>query len=182
MATESLPRFRTFLVSPDLPASLQPLMELSRNLWWVWHPDAIELFRRLDRQLWETVYHNPVKLLGTVTQERLSHFAQDEGYLAHLKRTHDAFRDDMEQKGWFQQAHPNEQTSSVPSETVVPTVAPPIHRLVAYFSAEFGIHESLPIYSGGLGILAGDHLKSASEIGLPLVGVGLLYRNGYFQR
>ena len=182
MADASLPRFRTFLVSPDLPPSLQPLMELSKNLWWVWHPDAIELFRRLDRQLWDSVYHNPVKLLGTISQERLLKFAQDEGYLAHMKRTYDAFREDMEQTGWFQLTHPNPQTTSVPSETTVPTAATPIPRLAAYFSAEFGIHESLPIYSGGLGILAGDHLKSASEIGLPLVGVGLLYRNGYFQQ
>ena len=182
MANVDLPRFRTFLVSPDLPAALQPLMELSRNLWWVWHPDAIELFRRLDRQLWETVYHNPVKLLGLISQERLSQFAQDDGYLAHMNRTYRAFRDDMERTGWFHTAHPNEDTTAVPADTVVPTAATPIPRLVAYFSAEFGIHESLPIYSGGLGILAGDHLKSASEIGLPLVGVGLLYRNGYFQQ
>lgn len=156
---------RTFQVFPDVPEALQPLVELAGNLWWVWHPDAVDLFRRLDRDLWTKVYHNPVKLLGVVDQAKLAAAARDEGYLAHMHRVHDAFRLHMEAHGWF---HANYGQNK--------------NLLVAYFSAEFGLHESLPIYSGGLGILAGDHLKSASEIGLPLVGVGLLYRNGYFQQ
>jgi starch phosphorylase len=159
------PSLRTFQVFPDIPAPLMPLLELAHNLWWVWHPDAVELFRRLDRQVWEEVYHNPVKLLGTITQDKLAAAAEDEGYLAHMKRVVDAFKLHMGEHGWFHEKHKDKQK-----------------MLVAYFSAEFGLHESLPIYSGGLGILAGDHLKSASEIGLPLVGVGLLYRNGYFQQ
>jgi starch phosphorylase len=170
MADFLTPSIRTFQVFPDVPAALQPLLELANNLWWVWHPDAVELFRRLDRQLWDDVYHNPVKLLGVIDQTKLSAASTDDGYMAHMNRVHQAFKAHLSEPGWFQKSHP---------------ANPPVGKnpfLVAYFSAEFGIHESLPIYSGGLGILAGDHLKSASEIGLPLAGVGLLYRNGYFQQ
>jgi starch phosphorylase len=159
------PNIRTFQVFPDVPLSLRPLLELAHNFWWVWNPDAVELFRRLDRQLWDAVHHNPVRLIGQIDQARLMDAATDDGYLAHLKRVHAAFREHVDSPGWFRDAHNDSDKLSV-----------------AYFSAEFGIHESLPIYSGGLGVLAGDHLKSASELGLPLVGVGLLYRNGYFQQ
>lgn len=159
------PNIKTFQVFPDVPAPLQPLLELANNFWWVWHPDAVELFRRLDRKLWEEVYHNPIKLLGQVSQIKLADAAEDDGYLAHLKRVYSAFKEHLSEKGWYESTHGEKGK-----------------LLTAYFSAEFGIHESLPIYSGGLGILAGDHLKSASEIGLPLIGVGLLYRNGYFQQ
>src|SRR4051812_23702436 len=159
------PNIRTFQVFPDVPDSLEPLLELSQNLWWAWNPDALELFRRLDRQLWDEVYHNPVKMLGIIDQTKLVAASQDEAYLAHLQRVHAAFKAHLRGKGWFKEKHPDKS------------------RLrIAYFSAEFGLHESLPIYSGGLGILAGDHLKSASELGVPLVAVGLLYRNGYFQQ
>jgi starch phosphorylase len=183
MAEASMPTVRMFQVSPDVPPPLAPLMELARNLWWVWHPDAVELFRRLDRKLWEDVYHNPVKMLGLISQDRLAKFAHDEGYLAHLKRIHDAFKLHLSEEGWFQQAHKEAEGGPSLTSSVVATAGSKTNkRLVAYFSAEFGLHESLPIYSGGLGILAGDHLKSSSEIGLPLVGVGLLYRNGYFQQ
>ena len=162
---EVSPTIRTFQVFPDLPLALAPLLELAKNLWWVWHPDGVELCRRLDRKLWDDVYHNPVKLLGTIAQAKLSAAAQDEGFIAHLSRIHATFKEHMTGKGWYNEAHSDKQK-----------------LLTAYFSAEFGLHESLPIYSGGLGILAGDHLKSAAELGLPLVGVGLLYRNGYFQQ
>jgi starch phosphorylase len=161
----STPNVRTFQVTPDLPQPLAPLLELSKNLWWVWNTDAAEIFRRLDRKLWEEVRHNPVKLLGTIDQGKLAAAAADSGYLAHLRRVQEAFRADLASPGWFKTTHADQDK-----------------MLVAYFSAEFGIHESLPIYSGGLGVLAGDHLKSASELGLPLVAVGLLYRNGYFQQ
>jgi glycogen phosphorylase len=156
---------RTFQVFPDVPQALQPLVELAHNFWWVWQPDAAELFRRLDRDLWTTVYHNPVKLLGSISQERLIDAASDGGYLAHLARVYAQFRQHMDEPGWYKTNYPKDDA---------------LH--VAYFSAEFGLHESLPVYSGGLGILAGDHLKSAAEIGLPLVGVGLMYRNGYFEQ
>ena len=165
VASPIVPNIRTFQVFPDVPESLQPLLELAKNLWWVWNPDAAELFRRLDRTLWEQVYHNPVKLLGSIDQTKLAAAAKDDGYLAHLQRVYAAFRGHLDGRGWFAEAHPDKR-----------------EMRVAYFSAEFGLHESLPIYSGGLGILAGDHLKSASELGMPLVAVGLLYRNGYFQQ
>ncbi len=165
MADKTLPTIRTFQVFPDVPAALKPLTEMSQNLWWVWHPEAVEMFRRLDRDLWDTVYHNPVKFLGAIDQSKLAAAALDEGYLSHMNRVYDAFTRHLREHGWFKTAHPEKSA-----------------LLVAYLSAEFGLHESLPIYSGGLGVLAGDHLKSASEIGLPLVGVGLLYRNGYFEQ
>jgi glycogen phosphorylase len=163
------PNLKTFQVFPELPAQLQPLLEMANNLWWVWHPDAMELFRRLDRDLWEEVYHNPVKLLGIIDQKKLANAAANDGYRAQLARVYDAFQAHLKEAGWFGKAHADLAEQKTPFR-------------VAYFSAEFGLHESLPIYSGGLGVLAGDHLKSASEIGLPLVGVGLLYRNGYFQQ
>lgn len=159
------PTIRTFQVFPDLPESLAPLLELANNLWWTWNPDGVELFRRLDRKLWAAVNHNPVKLLGVIEQSKLVSASQDDGYLSHMKRVYESFKAHLSEPGWYQKTHGDKNK-----------------LLVAYFSAEFGIHESLPIYSGGLGILAGDHLKSASELGLPLVGVGLLYRNGYFQQ
>src|SRR3954447_14156330 len=165
MADTLAPTIRTFQVFPDLPEPLEPLLKLAHNLWWVWQPDAVELFRRLDRKLWEEVYHNPVKLLGVIDQTKLASAAQDDGYLAHMRRVYDEFQKHLNEKGWFNETHPEKAKTQV-----------------AYFSAEFGLHESLPIYSGGLGILAGDHLKSASELGVPLVAVGLLYRNGYFQQ
>src|SRR5688500_615484 len=163
--TPSQPTIRTFQVFPDVPTTLQPLLDMAQNLWWVWHPDAAELFRRLDRKLWDEVYHNPVKLLGICSQGKLAAAATDEGFLAHMNRVYSAFKAHLAEPGWYAEHHADKSD-----------------LLVAYFSAEFAVHESLPIYSGGLGILAGDHLKSASEIGLPLIAVGLLYRNGYFQQ
>src|SRR5580658_9002586 len=165
MADFQSPNIRTFQVFPEVPKALTPLLELANNLWWVWHPDAVEVFRRLDRDLWEQVYHNPVKMLGTINQAQLAQMAADDGYLAHLNRVHAQFKQHLDEPGWYNKTYGDKT-----------------NLRVAYFSAEFGIHESLPIYSGGLGVLAGDHLKSASEIGVPLVGVGLLYRNGYFQQ
>jgi starch phosphorylase len=142
------------------------LKELAYNMWWCWNPEAIDLFRRLDPLVWDLTYHNPVKMLGTISQERLASKAEDDGFLAHLERVCVAF-DDYINTGhtWFNKKHgPSEKT------------------MVAYFSAEYGWAESLPLYSGGLGMLAGDHIKSASDLGVPLVGVGLLYRVGYFQQ
>ena len=165
------PNIRTFQVFPDVPAALQPLLELARNLWWVWHPDGLELFRRLDRDLWDEVSHNPIKMLGVIDQKKLAAAAANDGYMAHLNRVYQSFKDHLARRATGSRPnHPQEKGEGKNPFTV------------AYFSAEFGIHESLPIYSGGLGILAGDHLKSASEICLPLVGMGLLYRNGYFQQ
>jgi starch phosphorylase len=165
MADINIPTLRTFRVIPDVPSPLEPLRALSQNLWWTWNHDAAELFRRLDRQLWEETRHNPVKLLGSLPQAKFQEFSSDQGYLAQLERVHDRFKKEMTGTCWYSRT---QQEAS--------------QARIAYFSAEFGLHESVPIYSGGLGVLAGDHLKSASELGVPLVGVGLLYRQGYFQQ
>ena len=150
---------------PSLPLRLQPLRDIAVNLWWTWNPEAHELFRRIDRQLWEQVEHNPVKLLGCVTQEHLQRLLETESFLAHMDETHKKLEQYMGEDSWFQKNHSGCQD-----------------MVIAYFSTEFGIHESLPLYSGGLGVLSGDHIKSASELGLPMVGVGLLYRHGYFRQ
>jgi len=155
-------KVRTFTVVPALPEPLRPLRELAYNLWWSWNPDAFNLFRRIDLDLWEEVYHNPVLMLGRVDQRRLEQAAADAGYMAHLNHVMMTLHDYMTAPTWF-----DEHYSDLKD------------RLIAYFSAEFGIHECLPTYSGGLGVLAGDHVKSASDLGLPLVGVSLLYRQGY---
>src|SRR5918998_1429775 len=107
MADAGSPTIRTFQVFPDVPQPLQPLLEMAHNLWWVWHPDAVELFRRLDRKLWEDVYHNPVNLLGAIAQSKLAQAAADEGYLAHMNRVYASFKAHLNEKGWFQEAHPD---------------------------------------------------------------------------
>ena len=156
----------TFRVIPSLPASLERLRDLACNLSWAWNPDAIDLFRRLDRDLWETTLHNPVLMLGTIRQERLEEAMADDGFMAHLERVgRDLDRYMQAKNTWYSKTYPDTDGARI-----------------AYFSAEFGLTESLGIYAGGLGILAGDHLKSASDLGLPLVGVGLLYQQGYFRQ
>ena len=156
----------TFRVIPSLPDSLERLRNLAHNLWWAWNHEAIELFRRLDRDLWEDTGHNPVLMLGAIRQKRLEQVAEDDGFMAHLDRVYREF-DRYLQNGsaWYGKAHADRAGVRI-----------------AYFSAEFGLTESLGIYAGGLGILAGDHLKSASDLGLPFVGVGLLYQQGYFRQ
>ena len=157
---------KTFHVRPALPERLQALEELAYNLRWSWDHETIGLFRRLDRDLWEEAGHNPVLMLGSISQDRLHDAAQDEAFLAHMDRVAADLREYVGRSStWYQKAH-----------------GPSSRPLVAYFSMEFGLTECLPIYSGGLGILAGDHLKSASELGVPLVGVGLLYQKGYFRQ
>ncbi|MCA9312415.1 MAG: alpha-glucan family phosphorylase, partial [Phycisphaerales bacterium] len=161
----------SFRVIPDLPAPLQPLQEIAHNLWWTWHPEATDLFARLNRDLWEQTHHNPVKLLGMLDQDTLERVARDRSYLHSLGSVHARFRHHLERLGWFQKEY---------AGLVTPNGESPLR--VAYFSAEFGFTECFQIYSGGLGCLAGDHVKSASELGLPLCGVGLLYRCGYFHQ
>jgi len=156
---------RSFMVLPALPEPLRPLRDLAYNLWWTWNPDAFELFRRLDLDLWRELRHNPVAMLSQMRQERLDRLASDPAYIASLRRVLDAMNAYSEQPTWFDKHYGDRPVGTV-----------------AYFSAEFGLHECLPIYSGGLGTLAGDHLKSASDLGIPLVGVGLLYRQGYFHQ
>ncbi len=156
---------QTFTVTPSLPEPLAPLRELAYNLRWAWNHDAIELFRRLDDDLWEAT-HNPVIMLGTIDQARLEKAAEDPGFLAHLERVvRDLDAYVTGESTWFNRIHGSTDG-----------------HLVAYFSAEFGLIECLSIFAGGLGVLAGDHLKSASDLGVPLVGIGLLYQQGYFKQ
>ncbi|WP_413199595.1 alpha-glucan family phosphorylase [Nostoc piscinale] len=154
---------RTFNVSPSLPPRLEPLRRLAYNLHWDWNVETKDLFRRLDRDLWESSHHNPVLMLGTISQARLLEVVEDDGFLAQMDRAARQLDDYLQEGTWYQK-----QRAQKPKECY------------AYFSAEFGLVDCLPVYSGGLGVLAGDHLKSASDLGLPLVGVGLLYQQGYF--
>jgi starch phosphorylase len=164
----------TYRVIPSLPAKLERLRELACNLWWCWNHEAIELFRRLDRDLWESTGHNPVLMLGTIRQERLEQMSEDDGFMAHCDRVCRSFdRYKSSKSTWYHKNYGESEGSDPASQAE--------HR-IAYFSAEFGLTESLSIYAGGLGILAGDHLKSASDLGLPFIGVGLLYQQGYFRQ
>ncbi|MEM9882440.1 MAG: alpha-glucan family phosphorylase [Planctomycetota bacterium] len=166
MLRSDLARIRRFEVIPSLPVPLRPLLEIAHNLAWSWSPDAADLFVRLDRELWEQKHHNPVAVLGAASQDRLDAAAQDEGFRHSLERVVESFEQDRDRKPWH----------------VAEGFELPGQPTIAYFCAEFGLAECLQIYSGGLGCLAGDHLKSASELGLPLIAVGLLYRHGYFQQ
>src|SRR3989441_175815 len=164
---------RTYTVLPHLPERLQGLHRLAYNLWWCWNHEAVFLFRRIDDQLFEKLGNSPVKLLGTVEQERLEQLLHDDGFLAHMDRVVEGLDNYMSAATWFQESYADEGASA---EALAKR-----YRL-AYLSAEFGIHESIPVYSGGLGVLAGDHLKSASDLGIPLVGIGLFYGQGYFRQ
>jgi len=160
-----MPRVHAYRVSPSLPVRLQCLHILSLNLRWSWHHPTIELFRRLAPDLWEETGHNPRLILGRIDQKRLAELCVDEAFLAQLDRASADLDEYLAGAGWFAAAHPEAMAIRI-----------------AYFSAEFGLTECIPNYAGGLGILAGDHLKSASDLGLPLVGVGLLYQGGYFHQ
>lgn len=153
-------------VAARLPERLNRLREVAHNLRWTWDSDSIELFRRLDSKLWETTQHNPVAMLGLISQDRLQDAVDDPGFLAHFDRICESLDEYISSKStWYHRAFHLEGD-----------------WCIGYFSMEFGVTECLPIYSGGLGVLAGDHMKSASDLGLPLVGVGLLYKRGYFRQ
>lgn len=173
-------RIKSFRVVPDLPPPLKPLLEIAHNLWWTWHPEAVDLFKRLDRELWQDTYHNPVKLLGLVRQTTLDRAAEDQSFLHQLNTVYARLRAHLTRNSWFQKQYPHFLDGTHAGSGTGETDAPPLR--IAYFSAEFGLTECFQIYSGGLGCLAGDHLKSASELGTPLCGVGLLYRCGYFHQ
>ncbi|MBN1621207.1 MAG: alpha-glucan family phosphorylase [Endomicrobiales bacterium] len=154
-----------FIVTPSLPDKLKPLLEIAYNLWWVWNSDALELFRRVDLDLWDEISHNPIQLLGSVSEERLNELANDDSFLTHLEHIKNNMNRYLQLSTWYSKEQSEYKDCKI-----------------AYFSTEFGLHDSLPFYSGGLGILSGDHLKSASDMGLPLIGIGLLYRYGYFKQ
>lgn len=154
----------SFEVVASLPDSLQPLQKLAANFRWTWHHPTRELFRAIDRPLFEELGHNPVQLVRETPAERLEELSHDRVFLSMLQECSEDLERYLSEPKWFQQTYPGSDAS------------------IAYFCAEFGISESLPIYSGGLGVLAGDHLKSASDLGLPLIGIGLLYMKGYFRQ
>ncbi len=159
-------RIHRFDVQPDIPEALRGLVEIAHNLWYSWTPEVAGLFHRLDPDTWAASGRNPATTLATVPQDVLTKAAEDAGFVAELQRLHARMLEQCNGKAWF-----GSDTDADVSDLTV-----------AYFSLEFGLDQSLPIYSGGLGVLAGDHLKSASDLGLPLIGVGLLYGSGYFRQ
>jgi len=163
-----LPRVRAirrFTVRPVLPPALEPLADLAGNLRWSWHPPTQDVFAAVDDAAWDAVDHDPVRLLGAVGRARWAELAEDGAFVERLNATRADLEGYLTGERWYQRRAGAD--------------AP---RAIAYFSPEFGITAVLPQYSGGLGILAGDHLKAASDLGVPLVGVGLLYRHGYFKQ
>ncbi len=151
---------------PLLPQRLSGLADIAGNLSWSWNRDARAIFRAIDPQIWTRYRHDPLRILNEVSGERLAQCAADPDFLARydaIMRWHQAEQSD--DHTWFAQTYPDQRRSTI-----------------AYFCAEFGFYHSVPIYSGGLGVLAGDHCKTASDLGVPLVGVGILYRHGYFDQ
>ncbi|MBI4979229.1 MAG: alpha-glucan family phosphorylase [Spirochaetes bacterium] len=160
-----MPTIKKYLVSSSVPKELAPLKEITQNYWWSWDLGAVNLLRRIDRDVWEKQLHNPTKTLGSVAQQTLANLVGDDAFMTELGRVHADFKEYMSRPAWYDSFR---DTNS--------------RFTIAYFSFEYGIHESLPIYSGGLGVLSGDHLKSASDLGIPLVAMGLLYSRGYFRQ
>lgn len=151
---------------PNIPEELEGLSELSQNLWWTWNPKARALFREIDLEAWESSRGNAVRFLRNVSQAHLDQAATDQNIQRRYREVMKSFEEYCgAEKSWWQTNHGDDTES-----------------LIAYFSAEYGLHEILQTYSGGLGVLAGDHCKSASDLGLPMIAVGLLYRDGYFQQ
>ena len=158
--------FNRITVNPQLPKRIDKITEIANNLWWSWNTEFLRLFKNIDPDLWEKCNKNPVKFLKSVDQERLEKASKDLIFLKEYDKVVENFEDYMNSKNtWFSQKYPNNRSD-----------------LIAYFSAEYGLDQTMAIYSGGLGILSGDHLKSASDLGIPLVAVGLLYKNGYFNQ
>lgn len=158
--------FNRITVNPQLPKRIEKLSEIGYNLWWSWNTEFLKLFKEIDIDLWESVNKNPIKFLKLVTQEKLEKAAQSLEFLKKYDKVVENFEDYMKSKNnWFEKKYPDNKND-----------------VIAYFSAEYGLDQTLAIYSGGLGILSGDHLKSASDLGVPLVAIGLLYKKGYFNQ
>lgn len=158
--------FNRITVNPQLPKRIEKLSEISNNLWWSWNTQFLRLFKKIDKDLWENCEKNPIKFLRQVSQDKLEAVTKDSEFLKDYDEISKEFDDYINSKDtWFSKKYPDNKKD-----------------LIAYFSAEYGLDETIPIYSGGLGILSGDHLKSASDLGIPLVAVGLLYKNGYFHQ
>ena len=158
--------FNRITVNPQLPKRIERITEIANNLWWSWNTEFLRLFKKIDLDLWEKCNKNPVKFLKLVEQSKLEEVAKDSSFLKEYDKVVDDFTGYMNSKNtWFAQKYPENKND-----------------LIAYFSAEYGLDQTIALYSGGLGILSGDHLKSASDLGLPFVAVGLLYKNGYFNQ
>ena len=157
----------SFQVVPNIPPELGELEEIAGNVAFDWNHRARALFSRLDEAEWEQCYYNPVRMLRRVSQERLDEAARDEGFLGEMRGVLHELREYLQKPSWYQNLPDSRKSADL---------------RIAYFGMEFGLTESVPSYSGGLGILAGDHMKSASDLGLPLIGVGLLYGQGYFRQ
>ena len=158
--------FNKITVNPQLPKNINKLDEIANNLWWSWNSEYLRLLKKMDKDLWETVGKNPVKFLKRVSQEKLEKASNDSSFVKEYEKVLKNYEDYMSSKDtWFNKKYPENKND-----------------LIAYFSAEYGLDETIPIYSGGLGILSADHLKSASDLGIPLIGVGLLYKQGYFNQ
>jgi starch phosphorylase len=160
--------FRTEISTQfSLPRRISRLGKLAYNLWWTWNPDAQRLFARIDADIWERCEHNPIRFLRQIGRARLNAVTQDRYYLDSYDRILRNFDEYLAARNtWFSRTYPPEQGN----------------QIIAYFSTEFGLHETLPIYSGGLGVLSGDHLKGASDLGLPMIGIGLFYNQSYFSQ
>ncbi len=158
--------FNRITVVPQLPKELKKLSEIANNLWWSWNTEFLKIFKMIDPDLWERIDKNPTKFLKLVSQEKIEKASKNQEVIKLYENVVSNYESYIYSKDtWFAKKYPNNKKD-----------------LIAYFSAEYGLDETLPIYSGGLGILSGDHLKSASDLGIPLVAVGLLYKNGYFNQ
>jgi glycogen phosphorylase len=158
-------RVRQLLVLPSLPEKIKPLQEMANNLWYSWNWELVDLFIRLDPDLWEETAQNPIEMLSRLPQQRLIKASEDDSFLASLNKTYRRYRHYLTQKRWFHHKYPEF-----------------VDGTVAYFSLEYGMDTGLPVYSGGLGVLSGDTLKSGSDLSMPMVAIGLLYRYGYFRQ
>ena len=156
---------KTFVATPKLPHSIEKLKELAYNYYWCWNSEAREVFIRMDRELWEEVSHNPVQLINKIPYKKLIQLSEQPDFTNYLDYIYEKYHKYMNSETWFSNNYSDKQTD-----------------VIAYFSPEYGINESFPNYSGGLGVLSGDHIKSSSDLGLPLVGIGLLYQEGYFRQ
>ena len=158
--------FNRIVVNPQLPKRINKITEIANNLWWSWNTEFLRLLKTIDRDLWEKCEKNPIKFLKQVSQEKLEEVEKDPAFLKEYDKIVENFDGYMASKNtWFSQKYFDNKND-----------------LIAYFSAEYGLDQTIGIYSGGLGILSGDHLKSASDLGIPLVAVGLMYKNGYFHQ
>ncbi len=160
-----MPKVQSFTVTADLPPQLQPLRDLASNIWWTWNHAARNLFVRISKERSLKARVNPIELINSLSSKEISTLVKDRGFLAQLDSISRSYQDYKESRNWW--------SSEVDGNEEL---------LIAYFSLEYGLHESLFIYSGGLGVLAGDHLKAASDLGVPVAAIGLLYYEGYFSQ